>query len=78
MRKSDYELILEVTSLDGGFVCDLIGTNMPDAKWAEAAVAAASQRKMRELVRYVYQAVMEHAAATGHTPKKARLIAMLA
>ena len=79
MRKSDYELILEGTPLmSGGFVCDLIGTDKPGAKWADAALVAASQRLMRDLCRCVFSAVKEDAEAHGHRANQALLNAVWA
>jgi hypothetical protein len=79
MRKSDYELILEGTPLiSGGFVCDLIGTGKPGAKWADAALVAASQCLMRDLCRCVYRAIEEDAEANGYSISEARMNAVWA
>ncbi len=79
MCKSDFELILEGTPLmSGGFVCDLIGTDKPGAKWADAALVAATQRLMRDLCRCVFCAVAEDAEANGYRAGEARLNAVWA
>ena len=57
--------------MSGGFVCDLVGTNKPGAKWAEAAALAVANGSVRDEVTYSMEAVKEDARANGFDENEA-------
>ena len=65
-RKHHSGLAFEGTPLmGGGFVCDLVGTDKPGAKWAEAAALAVARGSIGDEVTYTMEAVKEDARANG-------------
>lgn len=57
--------------MSGGFVRDLIGTNKPGAKWAEAAAQAVARGSMGDEIMYSFEAVKEDARAHGFDEEEA-------
>lgn len=78
MQKSEYELVLETPLITGDFVRDLIGTNKPGSKWAEAALVAAADCNIRDMCRCINQAIVEHAESIGRNPNDALMNAVWA